>query len=76
MYSKTAGSMCWIDWIMFCVPLAEYNIIYNSRFLGELGDTQTGVFKTAGGLTVEQCGAWLDNKPKLKQECSVGYLSN
>ena len=28
VYSKTSGSMCWIDWVMSCVPQAEYNIDY------------------------------------------------
>ena len=73
VYSDTAGSRCWIDWIMSCVPLAEYNIDNTGQFLGELRDTQAGGFKSAGGLTVEQCGAWLDNQPRLKQECSVVY---
>jgi len=73
VYSKTAGSMCWIDWIMSCVPLSDYNIDDSGQFLGELRDTENGVFKSAGGLTVEQCGTWLENKPKLKQECSVLY---
>ena len=73
MYSKTAGSVCWIDWIMSCVPLSDYNIDNTGQFLGELRDTQGGVFKSAGGLTVDQCGTWLDNKAKLKQQCTVVY---
>ena len=72
VYSNTAASMCWIDWIMSCVPLSDYNILPGD-FLGELREADDGSFKSAGRLTTEQCGAWLDSQPTLKRECSLVY---
>ena len=74
VYSKTAGSMCWIDWVMSCVPVADFNIdIDSGDFLGELRDADDGSFKSAGGLREEQCRSWLDSQPTLKKECDIVY---
>ena len=74
VYSKTAGSMCWIDWVMSCVSVADFNIdIDSGDFLGELRDADDGTFKSAGGLTEEQCRSWLDSQPTLKKECDIVY---
>ena len=72
VYSKTAASMCWIDWVMSCVPLSEYNIDNSGDFLGELRETG-GAFKSAGGFTEEQCGAWLKSQPRLRERCDIAY---
>ena len=71
VYSNVAGSMCWIDWIMSCVPLSEYYIDSNS-FDGDLRGSGAS-FKSANNLTSTQCGDWLKNKPDLNDECSIAY---
>ena len=70
VYSNVAGSMCWIDWIMSCLPLSDYNIDQTGDFIGDLRSVFS---KSAGGLTREQCEAWLDSQPTLKNKCNLEY---
>ena len=65
--------MCWIDWVMSCVPLADFNIDNTGEFLGAIRDSLAGAYKSAGGFTEEQCGAWLKSQPRLKEICDIAY---
>ena len=70
VYSNVAGSMCWIDYVMSCVPLAEYYI--DNTFAKDLRSPGAS-FTSANSLTSQQCGAWLKSKPELNEECSIAY---
>ena len=69
IYSNVAGSMCWVDWIMSCVPLSDYYI--DDSFAGDLRGT--GSFKSFNKFTSDQCESWLRNKAELKEQCNIAY---
>lgn len=68
VYSNVAGGMCWIDWVMSCSPLADFNI--DDTFNGDIRNSQV---ESINGLTEDECKSWLNKNPKLKDECEVSY---
>jgi len=70
VYSNVPGSMCWIDWVMSCVPLADFYI--DSSFAQDLRGSGSS-FKSSNSLTGGQCGDWLKSNPKLSAECNIAY---
>jgi len=62
--------MCWIDWVMSCVPLADFYI--DSSFAQDLRGSGSS-FKSSNSLTGGQCGDWLKSNPKLSAECNIAY---
>merc|ERR1711892_1336885 len=70
VYSSIATSMCWIDWVMSCTPIAEYDI--DNTFVEDLDIRGTNV-ESVNGLTTSDCGAWMENSFNLKDICEVSY---
>jgi len=70
VYSSIPSSMCWVDWVMSCVPIAEYDI--DNTFVEDLDIRRTSV-DSANGLTTNDCGAWLENNSELRNICEVSY---
>jgi len=72
VYSSVAGGMCWIDWVMSCVPSARYNID-GSTNLDHLGG-QGVTFQSRNKLTRVECGDWMKANRDLLNKCEVEYL--
>jgi len=72
VYSSIPSAMCWIDWVMSCVPLSVNNI--------DLTTVDDVDIRGAGGsvesineLTKQDCGAWADDNQDLINRCFVEY---
>jgi len=70
VYSSIPSSMCWVDWVMSCVPIAEYDI--DNTFVEDLDIRRTSV-DSVNKLTTNDCGGWLENNFELKSICEVSY---
>merc|ERR1711915_235533 len=71
VYSSVPNSMCWIDWVMSCVPPAQYDI--DNTFVEDL-DIRGASVESVNKLTSEDCGAWKENNFELKNICDVIYV--
>eukprot|EP00090_Calanus_glacialis_P017552 TRINITY_DN2728_c0_g1_i9.p1 TRINITY_DN2728_c0_g1~~TRINITY_DN2728_c0_g1_i9.p1 ORF type:complete len:527 (-),score=114.06 TRINITY_DN2728_c0_g1_i9:161-1741(-) len=70
VYSSIPAAMCWIDWVMSCVPIAEYDI--DNTFVEDLDIRGTSV-ESKNKLTTSDCGDWMQNSFDLKDICEVSY---
>jgi len=71
-YSNIAGSMCWIDYVMSTVPMAEFDVDLVEAE-EDLGLRQGGAYKSVNKLTEEQCGDWKASNPDLFDFVDIKY---
>jgi len=72
VYSSIPEAMCWIDWVMSCIPKAEYDI--DNTFVEDLDIRNPGdVVPSVNSLTTVDCGSWMENNFDLKEVCEVNY---
>ena len=62
--------MCWIDWVMSCIPEAEYDI--DSTFVDDL-DIRGTTVQSINQLMAADCQDWLQNRSDLLNICEVSY---
>eukprot|EP00092_Neocalanus_flemingeri_P108399 GFUD01139220.1.p1 GENE.GFUD01139220.1~~GFUD01139220.1.p1 ORF type:complete len:549 (+),score=122.63 GFUD01139220.1:95-1741(+) len=70
VYSSIPNSMCWIDWVMSCIPEAEYDI--DDTFVENLDIRGTSV-ESKNKLATKDCGDWMQNNFDLLDICEVSY---
>lgn len=72
VYSSLAADMCWIDWVMSCVPLSSQ---FLNLKLVESVDLRIveDIVPSKNKLTEKDCGKWLVDHPALKEQCTVKY---
>ena len=74
IYSSIPRAMCWVDWVMSCVDIAETNIDltdaedFDLRQVG-FGESVKSLNKVASG----NCMKWMEDNDKLAQRCKVEY---
>ena len=69
IYSSVPHSMCWIDWVMTCVPYASVNINKSPYTAANLSSKES-----LNQLTEADCRGWLDEHQDLKDICDIAYL--
>ena len=70
MYSSIPAAMCWIDWVVSCVPIAKYDI--DNTFVEDLDIRGTSV-DSVNALKTSECGQWMQNNFDLLDICEVTY---
>jgi len=70
VYSSIPAAMCWIDWVMSCVPIARYDI--DNTFVEDLDIRGTSV-DSVNGLKTSECGQWMQINSDLLDICEVSY---
>jgi len=78
IYSSVSHAMCWIDYIMTCVPYASFNTNetpVEEEYLKyiEIRSSETAKRKSVNKLAGSSCQAWLDNNQALKTMCDIQY---
>jgi len=71
VYSSVPEAMCWVDWVMSCIPDAQYNI--DNTFVEDL-DIRGTTVQSKNKLTTADCGDWLEKNSDLLNRCEVEYL--
>jgi len=72
IYSSIPSAMCWVDWVMSCIPLAERDIDLTDSDdfdLRQVGDS----VKSVNNVSAEDCQEWLENNDDLARRCQVEY---
>ena len=72
IYSSIPSAMCWVDWVMSCVPIAETNVDLSDADdfdLRQVGDSAKSVNKVPTG----DCKEWLEDNDELARRCQVEY---
>jgi len=70
VYSSIPEAMCWVDWVMSCIPDAQYNI--DNTFVDDL-DIRGTTRPSKNKLTTADCGEWMVNNSDLRNTCEVEY---
>lgn len=71
LYSSVPAAMCWIDWVMSCIPLAEYDI--DNNFVDDQDIRDGTSVESKNKLSSRHCEEWLQSNPKLYERCEVIY---
>merc|ERR1712025_537137 len=72
IYSSIPAAMCWVDWMMSCIPLAEKDIDLTDSDdfdLRQVGDS----VKSVNNVSADDCQEWLENNDDLARRCQVDY---
>jgi len=68
VYSSVPDSMCWIDWVMSCIPRADFDI---DNVEADDLDIRIGDPDSKNGLSYAECGEWMEKNSDLG--CRVAY---
>jgi len=72
IYSSVSDAMCWIDWVMSCVPLARSDVNFKTITIENV-DPRRDRRKSYNSLFRTECQKWLNNHQQLKLECDIDY---
>eukprot|EP00092_Neocalanus_flemingeri_P070815 GFUD01086953.1.p1 GENE.GFUD01086953.1~~GFUD01086953.1.p1 ORF type:complete len:499 (+),score=148.06 GFUD01086953.1:82-1578(+) len=70
VYSSIPSAMCWIDWVMSCVGLAERNIDRTSADDFDLRGTEV---ESVNKISSGDCREWMEDNGDLGSRCEVQY---
>jgi len=79
IYSSVPHAMCWIDWVMSCVPLSNINVdTTTNNFVFDLrtdeDDTVENIQDSVNQLSPSDCRKWNNDHPSFYNRCQVRYF--
>lgn len=75
IYSSVSEAMCWIDYVMTCVPISEFDIINEKEFdAASEADIRNVEKLSVNGFQSSDCESWFETHKDLLPKCNIAYL--